>query len=272
MTYYRSLKFYGDCIFVGSKQNFGHWLFDFLARLYYLPHDQIAGKKFVFGKLSAFQKECLPYFGIDLDQIVEMDQEDLPVRVASDYFFEHLTLLPVPPKLIAATFLHQRFVRDRHSAGPRRVYLSRGRYRPRHRVENEDEIVAFLQSQGFHICYPETLTVRQLIETLSNAEIVVTPYGATAANIIFCPQDTISIILLTDSWNEPIEVRNLENLRPYASYGYRAIRVQGKAVNRVHGFCLEENGIYALNDIAAALQTAQAMHANTRPPDPEPLP
>jgi len=67
----------------------------------------------------------------------------------------------------------------------RKVYLSRNKYEGR-RISNEGDLLKGLKKLDFHTVYPEELSVQEQISLFKNADIIISPHGASLANIIFC--------------------------------------------------------------------------------------
>ena len=77
----------------------------------------------------------------------------------------------------------------------RKIYLKRNsNYR---HCLNQDEIINFLETQGFEIISPETLSFGEQVKLFSSAKIVVAPAGASLSNIVFMLESTHVINLMT---------------------------------------------------------------------------
>jgi hypothetical protein len=68
-----------------------------------------------------------------------------------------------------------------------RIFLARGHGR---RAYNQDELLAIAERHGFRPVYPERLTFREQVETLTGAAFVIGPSGAAFANTLFCQPGT----------------------------------------------------------------------------------
>jgi len=76
---------------------------------------------------------------------------------------------------------------------PRKIYLTRGkRYRS---VSNEDSLKKCLANVGFESIELASLTFRQQVALLRNAEIVIGPTGAGMANLLFSNRSQLVYIL-----------------------------------------------------------------------------
>jgi len=73
--------------------------------------------------------------------------------------------------------------------GAERIYLSRGK--GARSLANEDEVAAFLQSEGFTVVACEGLSICEQAAMLARARVVVGLHGAALTNIVFCQPGTI---------------------------------------------------------------------------------
>jgi hypothetical protein len=180
------------CIFLGSNQNYGHWLLDFLPKLYVIEQfEHLKNLPIVVGKLKEYQKESLELIGIDKNHpIIEIPQDKGLL-----YKFKKVFLSSKPPYGVVKDFLRKKLVKSIPRQGKgRRLYLSRKNQGVRNRVYNEDEISAFLQILGFEVIFPERLSIRETVEIFSQAEMIVSSVGAEFTNIAFT--DNCAVILL----------------------------------------------------------------------------
>lgn len=76
----------------------------------------------------------------------------------------------------------------------RKTYLARRNMRWR-RVDNEAEVVAFLEDQGFDIVYLEEMTIREQIDVFRNSSVIIGPNGSALLNIIYASPDTLILVL-----------------------------------------------------------------------------
>ena len=84
----------------------------------------------------------------------------------------------------------------------RRLYLTRSRSTSHwsRQLENEDELIALLQSHGFEVIEPGSMSIAQQIEVFSEAAMVVSPHGSALANMIFAPPGCAVVDLMPDVW------------------------------------------------------------------------
>jgi Glycosyltransferase 61 len=65
------------------------------------------------------------------------------------------------------------------------VFIARGQSGKNRAVVNEEEVIAFLQNQGFDVIYPETMQPADIIKKLWGAKIVVTVEGSAHNHAMF---------------------------------------------------------------------------------------
>jgi len=85
--------------------------------------------------------------------------------------------------------LRATFAKNRTTAPQRRIFISRAGARAR-KLLNENEVVRALSKFDFEVIRTETLTVAQVIELMSDIEIVVSLLGSGLANAVFCAPPT----------------------------------------------------------------------------------
>ena len=185
------------CIFLGSRQNYGHWFQDYLSKFYIIEKfEHLKDMPIIFGKLKDFQKESLEILGIDKRNIIELSPPD--GKRCSLYKFKKVFIPSNIPSGVGKSFLYKRFVKQIPQENrKRRLYLSRKNDGDRRRVYNEEEVSLWLERLGFEIIIPEVLSTKDTIEIFSQAEMIVSSMGAHASNMMFT--DKCPLILLAGS-------------------------------------------------------------------------
>lgn len=190
------------CIFLGSHQNYGHWLLDFLPKLYVIEQfEHLKNLPIIVGELKEFQKESLELLGIDKNHPIIVIPKDKGLL----YRFKKVFLSSKPPYGVVKDFYRKKLVKSIPRQGKgRRLYLSRKNQGVRNRVYNEDEVSAFLQILGFEVIFPERLSIRETVEIFSQTEMIVCSVGAEFSNIAFTDKCTL-ILLMSNSLIEGSE-------------------------------------------------------------------
>lgn len=112
-------------------------------------------------------------------------------RIANKMFREIATLLSKP------------FSQKNAS---QKLYLSRKNI-PNRRVENEPEIEEHLLNLGYHIIYPETLTIEEQLKHFGSCDILAGFAGSALHSILFCRPGT-AVISLGDRRSKDILMPN----------------------------------------------------------------
>lgn len=184
---------------MGSHQghrHYFHFMCDRLPRLYYLLERFDLGRQ----PLVVLTNTGLPAFQRDIYRFIaqrftNVRFEAVPSRERwrmrrmyhiDDYQPIKRTL--ADPKLLEflRTLVFQGFGIVPHAEPKRRIYVSRGDT-PRRRITNEGEILPILESHGFEIVAPGTLSFQEQVALFSEAELIAGPHGAGLTNILFAP-------------------------------------------------------------------------------------
>jgi hypothetical protein len=244
----------GDYIFIGSNRNWAHFLLDFCSNLFHLDnHPKRDSLIPVFGPLEVWQRELLDLLGIDASQGLQLQSDMAHGHL---YPFESLVIGSTPPPAVAYRYLRGKLVANRPSQGSR-LYLSRRGQGERRRIENEEEVEAFLTSQGFECLEIETLPIREQIDRLAGADIVVFAMGAEMGNVALCREDAVMICLIPAIYQLlPADYIYHAISRYMLSNGCQTLPVYGLPVDSSQPQHREMPCIYDKKDIEAALRMA----------------
>lgn len=175
------------------QPNFCHWLLDQLPRLRHLEKSQ----RIILYKLAPFMKNMLELMDIGPERVYELKERaviqvgKLTIESSMANEFYH------PCQDVSRDLID--FIESSLSAPSENsvvkpikhhVYLSRNRYEGR-RISNESALLEVLEKYDFHTVYPEELSVPEQISLFRNAEVIVSPHGASLASTIFCRQVTL---------------------------------------------------------------------------------
>ncbi|MFT6301589.1 MAG: hypothetical protein ACJAY2_000770 [Pseudomonadales bacterium] len=175
------------------QPNFCHWLLDQLPRLRHLEDSQ----SIIMYKLAPFMKNMLEIMGIDTGRVYEL-KERAVVRVGNLTMESSMAVEFCHPcqhanrELISyvENSLSSLTVETKKDSIKRNIYLSRNKYEGR-RISNEYDLLSLLEKYEFHTVYPEELSVPEQIVLFKNADVIVSPHGASLANTIFCENVTL---------------------------------------------------------------------------------
>jgi hypothetical protein len=191
-----------------SNNNYGHWLIDVLPRIY-LYNQLFSKKKINFFLVPnyefSYQKDTLKIIGIKKSKIIS-SKYYRHIQARNLYATSHPcnhhpeNVSDWSVKFLRNTFLNKKFIKD-NKFFPKKIYLDREeshllsnsnliKYKNYRLLLNEDEIKSYLQNIGFEIIKPQKLKFIDQVKLFSNAECVVSLYGAGLSNIIFCKPNT----------------------------------------------------------------------------------
>lgn len=174
---------------------YGHWLADFLPRLFILQRlgYGIHRLKFIVpSPLPSFVNSLLHSFGIRDDQLIPCVTQEEAVA------FDHI-LVPTNMRLwnrfhplykeFAYVWLHSIRMRsyiDLGSTAARHLFVSRkGGANDSRLLENREEMEALAASKGFEVIRPDSLTFEDQVRLFSSARIIMGEYGSGLHNSIF---------------------------------------------------------------------------------------
>ena len=183
-----------------SHETYGHWLVDFLPRLWVLMqtgHDVHTLRYAVPPDLAPFAAKLLSRVGIRAAQLV-------PYRYWHEAIHTDLLLMPtglrlnnrISPLFAEATRfwtagLH-RAAAGEPGAGAR-LFVSRAQAPGGRRLLNRDAIEAVAQSRGYVIVHPQTMRLTAQVAVFANASIIAGEYGSALHGSVFAPPGTLTL-------------------------------------------------------------------------------
>ena len=189
-------------ILPGAAYNiYGHWLIDFIPRLFNLVRvslDPTICRYLVPSNLPAFALEWLNILGIPDYNIRHYDPSAHAIQLERAF---------LPMGLRGASRVNPmmsqvaKWVLSRVLSGEadtdvrgRRIFVSRSSWSNATRVlTNEEELSAIAQGLGFEIVYPERLSILEQVRLFASADIIVGDYGSALHNAIFSRSGTMVI-------------------------------------------------------------------------------
>lgn len=170
-----------------NGDNYFHWCFDSLPRWQLLGEagwDANRSDWVVLGHNSTrFQEQMLDTLSVPLGKRLRCSKWEL-------LQFDQLVLPSMPlasfteMQVWVCHFLRRYFLPATVLTATKSIYISR-RGNQRRRILNELELETRLQQCNFHICNPETMSVREQIGLFASARLIVAPHGAALSNIVF---------------------------------------------------------------------------------------
>ena len=176
------------------QPNYCHWLLDQLPRLRHLEDHQ----NIIMYKMSAFMKNMIELMDIDSDRVHLMNERTvlkihrlkIESSMAKHFYHPCQDMNADLVKFVRSSLDTRAMPSHSEIKAKKNVYLSRNKYE-RRRISNEDELLNVLENYDFHTVYPEELTMSEQIALFRNAEVIVSPHGASLANIVFSENITL---------------------------------------------------------------------------------
>lgn len=195
----------GWAAFAHGDLNYYHWLVDLLPLLL-LPNyrEQIHRERptLILPRFDyAFQKESFALLELPECEIVNTPNKSNVVRI------DRLNVPVLPratnqahPNVVQA--LRDQFLPNvENSLSKRRIYLTR--MGSKRCITNEEEIRHLLERYDISTVRLEDMSFHMQVQLFSNAELVIAPHGAGAANIIFLPEGASVIELFSPNYVVP---------------------------------------------------------------------
>ena len=196
---------------LGSRisSNYYHWMYDAYPRISVLEKSNISVaviKKYIATRIDQrFHRESLEAAGISLDKVHSVENEGEFVRADTLYIpsygsNENLIREKCSPGdnlhslqgKWSSEFLRKKFLDNNvasEATSDLKLFITRGKGNSRSFL-NEEKFVDLLESKGFTVVEPESLSVRKQAELFSQASVVIAAHGAALTNAVFCKPNT----------------------------------------------------------------------------------
>lgn len=182
-------------VYVAASSNYAEWLLGDAPRVA-LGCETGREHVVLHGDVRPFHLETLARLGVAGERLrVEDARTRLELRGGATFCTS--TLRHHAPSPTALRRLRERFRADPGADSPRRVYLSRAGVAGSRRIRNESAIEAFLAQRGFAIVRPEALGVAGQARLVAGAEVIVGPFGANLANLVFAERASRVVAIAT---------------------------------------------------------------------------
>lgn len=185
-----------EVVYMGfMRGHWGHFLVDSSVRLWALECPECAGKRILLNieGMEAVYEKFFGYLGIDTRRIISLNEA---VKFRSVLVPE---LSYFPGKYISKEYLapFNRAVAQIHMDVPTydKIYLSRIHFSKGKRELGEKDIQDVFVDNGYHVLYPEELSIEEQIWYYKNCKVMATTNGTIAHNIVFSGDETELIIL-----------------------------------------------------------------------------
>ena len=199
-----------------SAANYFHWLCQVLPRIDLLRQhgvDLSEVDNFLIPSIkSKFIEESLNHFGIKKSQLIYQNEN-------TDYIFSDVVVPCEANHHIhlskwSIEFLNNEFLVPQKFN--KKIYIHRESSNGRN-IFNEEEVYSLLDSLGFVKVELENFTIQDQAAIFNAADVIISPHGASLANLIFCRKGTKVIELFNSSYFSPLywNICNIKDLDYY---------------------------------------------------------
>ena len=246
----------------GGNENYWHWLFDVLPRLW-IAEKEIDLKNinyFLFPDLKKkFQIETIKALKIPLAKCISSKKYkhifaenfftvDHPYNFLNEPLKDSLNI----PTWICSS-LKKKFLTNSTKSKldfPKKFYIDRSDSKSGHRnkriILNEREVISFLKKKGFSVLTLSDLNFVDQVNLFNKAEHIVGLHGAGFANLVFCEPNTKVVEFQSDTAGDMFKNLSLKN-----NLKYENISIKPKTI-------LQNN---QLGDIEIPVKTLEKMFA-----------
>jgi hypothetical protein len=205
--------------FVYNTDNYYHFIYDTLPYLisFFEIKKEIKNLKLLMNYPNNFKnsfykfvEEFLELLGIKNSEIIIVNKETKYKEVYISTSYTHDLDSNLPPRIEIYDFYKKISEKVKSSSEtPKKIYISRRswlhgdvsnmgtNYTNRRKLENEDELVQFLESLGFVEVFTEKLSTYEKINLFKNCEEIVGPIGGGLCNVLFSNPDTKLIPIIS---------------------------------------------------------------------------
>ena len=251
-----------ECVLLWGKENFGHWMFEYLTRMaisYHAP--EILTKRFIIkASMPKRYLELLYKIGVKEDQIIFVNDT---VRVRrlwipscvcyrGQYSDSNMYIWPD-----TVHFLRHKMLGDKAlfstslKAKKRCVYLSRADASYR-KVVNENELVEMLQPYGFQRFLMAEHSIDEQLNIVSDADIILISEGGGSPITMFAPSHAViietTIPILGGQWASKVWANIL---------GQRYHRIDGVQVSTSSAIeVIDDDYVLCVQEVQEAIEKA----------------
>lgn len=234
-------------IFVKGHANWGHWIIDVLGNLLALDYfKELDGGKILFSLLTPVQQECLDLIGMPRERVSFLPP---PGISTSSVLLHDVAVTSPPPEILIYPWLSEKMRQGAGGPSPSardRIFLSRRRYYPAHRICNQDEVERLFEDRGFHILAPETMSVADYVRAVSRARMIAGASGGALGNFLLAPTNCLQIHLMPDDFRNNFSGGSVLNRKFFGKYYYplldRMTMVFGDTANPLSQAFAKEGG------------------------------
>lgn len=169
-----------------NTNNYYHWLFETIPRMLLLKKAGLKINRYIAGIDIGFKRETLTAVGINKKSIIPADNT---LNILADTVIApSMPIHTGNPTKEVCTFLRKHFLKKPSKSDLKKyakIYVRRGNVATR-RVSNEDEVIRYLNGNGFVPISFDGLTVERQSKIFNSAKVIVSFHGAALTNLVFC--------------------------------------------------------------------------------------
>ncbi|MEM9908804.1 MAG: glycosyltransferase family 61 protein [Cyanobacteria bacterium P01_D01_bin.44] len=180
---------------VHERRNYSyyHWTYETLPKLIYLNKHrkelEVDKLYFHYGFLGhPYQRQAIRKLGFKFWQI--LDAKRISSLMAKEILVVKLHDSRFDPGAELCRTIKSAFIKRPAKETGRRIYLTRDHVKTGRKVANEAQLRALLSAYGFQAVIADNLSLSNQATLFNESKYVISPHGATLANIVFCEPGT----------------------------------------------------------------------------------
>ncbi|MBP3604426.1 MAG: glycosyltransferase family 61 protein [Lachnospiraceae bacterium] len=185
-----------EVVYIGfMRGHWGHFMVDSSVRFWALERPECKGKRILLNieGMNALYEKIFEYMGIEKSQIIVMSKT---TKFKAVYVPE---LSYCPEQYVSKEYLYpfEKIANQINLQTPSfdKIYLSRLHFTKGKKELGEKDIQDIFLKNGYHVLYPEELSLEEQVWYYKNCKTMVTTNGTIAHNVLFCNAGTELIIL-----------------------------------------------------------------------------
>jgi hypothetical protein len=202
-------KEYSKAVLIGSRKNFGHFLFEFLPKVFianqYLDRDFL----YLFPEDTPSRfLDYLPLLGINLDKVIKYKPnetfiaEELVIPSVAAHRHPRIRTLSIDEKLyIAMIYTLTSRIKinqiQQSDTGNECLFISRKNERWRRILNEEDLVNTISKRYSIKVIDPRNYSAFEQISIYNSSNLIISPLGGASPSVMFCRPKTKVIELTT---------------------------------------------------------------------------
>ncbi len=194
-----------DCVLLATNGHniYGHWLVDFLPKIYLLDSIGINLSKIKFlipSDVGNWAVDLLNLVGIERENLIFYDQNTV-VPLCRSLFLPTLLRMSGRMSLMfsnAIKFINKRIekiIPDKSDLANVLLYFDRDQDFAWRKIENHDNIVKLFNDLNFSVVRPEKFSIAEQIRLVRGAKVIAGQHGSALHSTIFCQDPSFAVVL-----------------------------------------------------------------------------